>query len=121
MIKNSYIKIFRFVLKRTPTTSEKGPTRAFSVPCFPIFDMSIEIYPQLVISKYQSQTYSDSIHSPKTNYGSHKNGKGQTLMRIIKISELFETVFDRLQVVLIRYPENRRLWYIKRTPLLLLI
>ena len=47
MIKNVYFKIFRFVLERNLTTSEKGPTRAFFVTCFPIFDMGIEIYRHL--------------------------------------------------------------------------
>ena len=52
MIKNVYFKIFRFALKRNPTTSEKGPTRAFFVTCFPIFDMSIEIYRHMINGKF---------------------------------------------------------------------
>ena len=71
--------------------------------------------------KYQCQTYPDSTQPPKKIYECHRNDKVETLIRTIKISGPFERVFDRVQVVLDRHSERQRLWYIERTPLLLLV
>lgn len=57
----------------------------------------------------------------KKIYESHRNDKVETLIRTIKISGPFERVFDRVQVVLDRHSERQQLWYIERTPLLLLV